>query len=138
MLLSLDCLREQTSVEQLVEKGGTFAPPPVIPTKSNQGMDLGSMNRKKLLWMNEDALRESCRMWERGDRELRIFKQVKTANSDALAGRTGDRTLLRPTLEKSVEVKVTPETHMGYAFTWFSLSAVGTSMTYQLLKRGVK
>jgi len=43
---------------------------------------------------------------------------------------------VQPTAEKVGEFKVSPAVHVGYAFTWFGLSAAGLYMTRKLITRG--
>ena len=43
--------------------------------------------------------------------------------------------LMRPGKEQAVEFKVAPETHAGYAATWFALSGAGAVMTRKLLRK---
>ena len=46
-----------------------------------------------------------------------------------------EKLLLRPDRDQAVEFKVGPETHAGYAATWFALSGAGAVMTRNLLRK---
>ena len=98
------------------ENGGMFAPPPISPNTATP----------TLLWLSQKGMADLARMEE--ERTTVLFKEVRSPDKE----RT--RQLLQPSLEAAVEFKVTPETHVGYAATWFSLSAAGVVMTRKLLK----
>ncbi|GMI43426.1 hypothetical protein TeGR_g10475, partial [Tetraparma gracilis] len=94
------------------EKGGYFAPPPISPASTPP----------TLLWLSADALSTLTKARETGT----IFK--------ALPGVDSHPSLVQPSLEACAEFKVSPETHLGYSATWFSLSAAGIAMTRRLLR----
>ncbi|GMI22396.1 hypothetical protein TrCOL_g248 [Triparma columacea] len=115
-----------TAVTSSTEKGGMFSPPPISPFLKDNGRP-----QPTLLWLEEGAVRSVSGVDEAKEPRLRVFKEVARGGGGGGGGR---RELVRPTAEQAVEFKVGPETHAGYAATWFSLSAAGVIMTRKLLR----
>lgn len=117
------------------ESGGYFSPPPLLATtrSKNNGND-GGDHGKTLLWLQEEAAVKLCGL-ELGS--PKIYKEVVTTIEDSRTKNNNNNLSLpiRPNSSQAVEVKVSPEMHAGYAFTWFSLSGAGVVMTRNLLKK---
>jgi len=105
-----------TTVSVAAEVGGMFAPPPVI----------ANTVAPTLLWLSSPAMAQLTKLRE--SQTQKLFKCVHATKTPPGAH------LLQPTIDAAVEFKVSPETHAGYAVTWFSLSAAGVAMTRKLLR----
>jgi len=58
-----------------------------------------------------------------------------SSSSSSSSSSSKEKPLHRPDREQAVEFKVGPETHAGYAATWFALSGAGAVMTRNLLRK---
>ena len=106
-----------------------FSPPPLSPFLKKNGR-----SQPNLLWLEEQTLRDMTKIQEA---KLHMFKEVVAQSLGSLSFMglsSSPRSLVRPTIDQAVEFKVTPETHAGYAATWFSLSVAGVFMTRKLLR----
>lgn len=120
------------AVSSRFESGGMFSPPPVVAVapKSAQGGG-GGGGGSILLWMQEEALAKATKVDGRRGEPTEIFKEISPSLPNFHEPSSFPA---KPTYAAAVEFKVTPETHAGYAFTWFSLSAAGLIMTRNLVK----
>ena len=117
---------EIMTMESETETPGRFSPPSRLETKSH---DNNSGAIQKLLWLDRQAISEltECPLGQNPP----LFVQIRGDNED-----TSSLFPARSTREYVGEFKVTPEVHVGYAFTWFGLSGAGVLMTRKLLSRG--
>ena len=157
-------VRPRTEIEvkvvtQKFEQGGTFAPPPIAPPRPNSNF---ASPKTMFLWLKEEELKKATNVNVDAPmyKALNIGEEeVETASSSApvptpssswwsrskplsqpnhplpqTPNLDSHRQLLKPDIDQAVEFKVSPETHAGYAATWFSLSAAGTILTRKLLR----
>ena len=115
------------TVTSAAEKGGFFAPPPVREISwARRGNFRKQVN---LLWLSEEALRDATNLRSPA---FELYREVHGGESREAA--VNGRPLVKPSLAQAIEFKVSPQTHAGYAATWFSLSGAGIFMTRKLLR----
>ena len=84
----------------------------------------------QLFWVDPIALQAIAESEE----PVPLFTQVVTTTE---ASSATSSLYPRPRMVETVaEFKVTPATHVGYAVTWYGLSAAGMYMTRKLITRG--
>ena len=104
-----------------------------MPNRFNPPIDQKAINEKSLIWLEANALVEAggaSNVLSAGD-GVPIVEVVEADGTPLKA--------LYPVARRFQQVSepsVTPLTHMTYAFTWFSLAAAGTAMTYYQFRRG--
>ena len=104
-----------------------------MPNRFNPAIDQKAIDEKNLIWMEANALVEAGgagKSIKAGD-GVPIVEVVEADGTPLKA--------LYPVARRFQQVSepsVTPLTHMTYAFTWFSLAAAGTAMTYYQFRRG--
>lgn len=85
---------------------------------------------RKLLWFDRDAIEEFTNT--KGISPLIVSETSAKMNDDS-----STITFPAKPVDTTVgEFKVLPETHAGYAFTWFGLSGAGIIMTRKMMMRG--
>ena len=111
----------QTKIQAVVsscEPSNTFSP--INNTKIN-----------KLIWLEEDALLKITELIHA--KPVVVLEEINNEND-------GDAAVNPPFPRSSVYSSnhhVTPLTHLAYAATWFSLSFLGSILTYKLFKKKI-
>lgn len=104
-----------------------------MPNRFNPPIDQKAINEKTLIWLEANALVEAggaSSVLVAGD-GVPIVEVVEADGTPLKALYPVPRRF-----QQVSEPSVTPLTHMTYAFTWFSLAAAGTAMTFYQFRRG--
>ncbi|GMH56123.1 hypothetical protein TL16_g02063 [Triparma laevis f. inornata] len=151
------------AVTQKFEEGGTFAPPPIAPPRLNSNFAtpktiflwLKEEELKKATGVTDAAVMYKAlntgAVEVEGEVENLSSNQSPPSSSSWFGFGSKPkpkpsspsppplaslrRQLLKPDIVQAVEFKISPETHAGYAATWFSLSTAGIILTRKLLRQ---
>jgi surfeit locus 1 family protein len=101
------------------------------PNKFNPLIDKKAIDSKTLIWMESNALVEAGG----AQRIIQVEEGVPVVEVvDPDSAPTPKSYPVPRRFKHVMEPSVTPLTHLTYAFTWFSLAAAGTAMTYYKFK----
>eukprot|EP00587_Corethron_hystrix_P009619 CAMPEP_0113299406 /NCGR_PEP_ID=MMETSP0010_2-20120614/1458_1 /TAXON_ID=216773 ORGANISM="Corethron hystrix, Strain 308" /NCGR_SAMPLE_ID=MMETSP0010_2 /ASSEMBLY_ACC=CAM_ASM_000155 /LENGTH=223 /DNA_ID=CAMNT_0000152643 /DNA_START=214 /DNA_END=885 /DNA_ORIENTATION=- /assembly_acc=CAM_ASM_000155 len=91
---------------------------------------------RHLLWMDRNAIESATKVRIfPSSSPILLLTETQSPTEDAVVGM--NTYPLRPTADEiALNVAVSPETHVGYAATWFGLSGAGVLMTRKLILRG--
>jgi surfeit locus 1 family protein len=106
---------------------------PEKANRFNPAIDKKAIKEKQLIWVEADALVEAgglAGVILEGD-GVPVVEVVEVDGTPLAASYPVARRFAHVS-----EPTVTPLTHLTYAFTWFSLAAAGTAMTYYQFRRG--
>ena len=102
------------------------------PNKFNPLIDKKALDTKTLIWMEANALVEAG-----GAQKIISVEEgvpvVEVVDPDSAPMPQSYPVARR--FKHVMEPSVTPLTHLTYAFTWFSLAAAGTAMTYYKFRK---
>ena len=95
----------------------------------------------QLFWLDQNALKAVSDEKHEDNHESIVYMTQVVANTNDYSVRKDSKTSreqypLVPPVTAMAEFKTSPIIHMGYATTWYGLSAAGVYMTRKLITRG--